>query len=112
MDIFRPNPTYDVNGKYFIYELGKSKSLEKVSISLNIDFSKNISIQEATILTKKYFSIIKSNYGYEGYIINNEQMSSFKYDKSEDIKYINYQSNLVRRSSENDSPFLPGKVSQ
>ena len=110
MDIFRPNPTYDVNGKYFIYELGKSKSLEKVNISLSIDFSKNISIQEATSLTKKYFNIIKSNYGYQGYIINNEQMSTFKYDKSEDIKYINYQSNLIRASNENDKPFLPGKV--
>ena len=37
-------------------------------------------------------------------------MSTFKYDKSEDIKYINYQSNLVRTSNENDKPFLPGKV--
>jgi hypothetical protein len=110
MDIFKPNPTYDVNGKYLVYELGQSKTLEKATILLNIQYSRGVLGADAQDLAKKYFNIIKSNYGYQEYIINNESLSFIKYDKSNDIRSANYQIDLIKKSKSTDEPFIPGKV--
>lgn len=112
LDIFRPNATYDVNGKYLIYELGKSRKLEKINISINIIFNRGVNMTKAKQLAKAYFDLIRSNYSYSSHIIDNENMDFVKYETSSDIRDMSYTINLVKLSSLSEVSFIPGKIQE
>jgi hypothetical protein len=97
IDLFRPRPTYDINGFYIVYDLGNAKKLGKANVSATTEFAADTPTNSAKTTQDQIVGQLKSLYANGTYYTKNIS-SSVQYSRRSSI-------------SDPSAVFLPGKVS-
>lgn len=111
IDLFRPRPTYNINGFYVVYELGEAKKLATANINSTTEFSKNTTTDNAKINASLALNKIKNTYISGSYILLNEN-ASFDQTKYGETKSSTSSLSYSRQNSANDTDgvFIPAKI--
>ena len=111
IDLFRPRPTYNINGFYVVYELGKAQKLATANINSTTEFLKNTTTDNAKINASLALNKIKNTYISGSYILLNEN-ASFDQTKYGETKSATSSLSYSRQNSANDTDgvFIPAKI--
>lgn len=111
IDLFRPRPTYNINGFYVVYELGKAKKLATANINSTTEFLKNTLTDSAKADASTALDLIKSAYVNGSYILLNEN-ASFDQTKYGETKSSTSSLSYSKQNSANDTDpvFVPAKI--
>jgi hypothetical protein len=111
IDLFRPRPTYNINGFYVVYELGEAKKLATANINSTTEFSKNTTTDNAKINASLALNKIKNTYISGSYILLNEN-ASFDQTKYGETKSATSSLSYSKQNSANDTDpvFVPAKI--
>jgi len=111
IELFRPRPTYNINGFYVVYELGEAKKLATVNVNMTQEFIKNTDTDSAKIDLSETLSSIKSTYVSGSYILLDENIN-FDQTRYGETKSASMSLNYSKQNSANDgSPvFVPAKI--
>jgi len=106
--LFRPRPTYHVNGFYIVYELGDAKKIDKFSINATTEFSSSTNVSDGKTQQKAIIEKLYNTYSLGGTYYIENQSSSFE----ENNGITKTASSSVKYSSKEGggTPFLPGKI--
>ena len=111
IDLFKPRPTYNINGFYIVYELGDAKKLATVNINSTSEFLTDTLTDRAKSDTRETLNILKTVYANQSYILMNE---SYNFDQVKEGYTKSNTSTLaysIQNSSRDTSPvFLPAKI--
>jgi hypothetical protein len=111
IDLFKPRPTYNINGFYIVYELGDAKKLATVNINSTSEFLTDTLTDRAKSDTRETLNILKTVYANQSYILMNE---SYNFDQVKEGYTKSSTSALaysIQNSSRDTSPvFLPAKI--
>lgn len=112
IELFRPRPTYNINGFYIVYELGEAKRIAKVGINATTEFISSADVDLAKDDQSTILGALKGTYAAGTYYIENES-SSFEQAKSSTTRNISSSLQYSRRSStlDPDPVFIRGKIS-
>lgn len=110
IDLFRPRPTYNINGFYIVYELGEAKKLAKAGINCTTEFIASADTDSAKNDQATILSQLKSTYAGGTYYIENEssnleQSKYYTRNISSSVQYSKKSSIL-----DSDPVFIPGKI--
>lgn len=111
IDLFRPRPTYNINGFYIIYELGEAKKLATANINTTQEFKKSTLTEDAKLDILETLKNIRNTYLSGEYILLNENIN-FDQTKVGESKSITASLDYSRQNSAEDtSPvFVPAKI--
>jgi len=111
IDLFRPRPTFNINGFYVVYELGEAKKLATANINLTQEFLKNTNTDSAKVDLSQTLTTIKSTYLSDPYILLEESIN-FDQTKYGETKSATVSLNYSKQNSANDSSavFVPAKI--
>jgi hypothetical protein len=111
IDLFRPRPTYNINGFYVVYELGKAQKLATANINSTTEFKKNTLTDNAKADASLALNKIKNIYTSGSYILLNEN-TSFDQTKYGETKSSTSSLSYSRQNSANDTDpvFVPAKI--
>jgi len=111
IELFRPRPTYNINGFYIVYELGEAKKLATATLNLTQEFMKNTATDLAKTDMIGVIDDIKSVYINENYILLNETIN-FDQTKFGETKSATVNLGYSKQNSANDSSpvFVPAKI--
>jgi len=112
IDLFRPRPTYNINGFYIIYELGEAKKLAKFNVNASTEFINTSSTDQAKDDQYNILTGLKNTYAPDtNYYIQNESTNFdqangyFTRTASSSVQYSK------RNSAEDTDPvFMPAKI--
>jgi hypothetical protein len=111
IDLFKPRPTYNINGFYIVYELGDAKKLATVNINSTSEFVSDSPTDGAKSDTRDTLNRLKTIYANQSYILMNE---SYNFDQVKEGYTKSSTSTLaysIQNSSRDTSPvFLPAKI--
>lgn len=111
IDLFRPRPTYNINGFYIVYELGEAKKIAKVGINATTEFVASADVDLAKDDQSTILATLKNTYTNGTYYIENES-SSFDQSSTNYTRNISSSVQYSRKSSilDTDPVFIPGKI--
>ena len=111
IDLFRPRPTYNINGFYVVYELGQAKKLATANINSTTEFKKNTTTDNAKTYALLTLDYIKDTYVTGPYILLNES-ASFDQTKYGETKSATSSLSYSKQNSANDTDpvFVPAKI--
>jgi len=111
IDLFRPRPTYNINGFYVVYELGEAKKLATANINSTTEFKKNTTTDNAKTNALLTLDYIKDTYVTGPYILLNES-ASFDQTKYGETKSSTSSLSYSKQNSANDTDpvFVPAKI--
>ena len=111
IDLFRPRPTYNINGFYVVYELGEAKKLATANINSTTEFLKNTTTDSAKSDASLALNQIKDTYITGSYILLNEN-ANFDQTKYGETKSATSSLSYSKQNSANDTDpvFVPAKI--
>ena len=111
IDLFRPRPTYNINGFYVVYELGEAKKLATANINSTTEFTKNTTTDNAKFNALLTLDYIKDTYVTGSYILLNET-ANFDQTKYGETKSATSSLSYSKQNSANDTDpvFVPAKI--
>jgi len=111
IDLFRPRPTYNINGFYVVYELGEAKKLATANINSTTEFTKNTTTDNAKFNALLTLDYIKDTYITGPYILLNET-ANFDQTKYGETKSSTSSLSYSKQNSANDTDpvFVPAKI--
>jgi hypothetical protein len=111
IDLFRPRPTYNINGFYVVYELGEAKKLATANVNSTTEFKKNTSTDNAKANALVALDYIKDTYVTGPYILLNET-ANFDQTKYGETKSSTSSLSYSKQNSANDTDpvFVPAKI--
>jgi hypothetical protein len=111
IDLFRPRPTYNINGFYVVYELGEAKKLATANINSTTEFTKNTTTDNAKFNALLTLDYIKDTYVTGSYILLNET-ANFDQTKYGETKSSTSSLSYSKQNSANDTDpvFVPAKI--
>jgi hypothetical protein len=111
IDLFRPRPTYNINGFYVVYELGEAKKLATANINSTTEFKKNTTTDSAKSDASLALNQIKDTYITGSYILLNEN-ANFDQTKYGETKSATSSLSYSKQNSANDTDpvFVPAKI--
>jgi hypothetical protein len=111
IDLFRPRPTYNINGFYVVYELGEAKKLATANINSTTEFINNTTTDNAKFSASFALDYIKNTYVTGSYILLNEN-ASFDQTKYGETKSSTSSLSYSKQNSANDTDpvFVPAKI--
>jgi len=111
IDLFKPRPTYNINGFYIIYELNNAKKLATVNINSSQEFIKNTLTANAKTDFYKTLENIRNIYISGDYVLMNET-TNFDETRLNETKNASTSLEYSKQNSAKDtsSPFLPAKI--
>ena len=111
IDLFRPRPTYNINGFYVVYELGQAKKLATANINSTTEFAKNTTTDAAKFNALFALDYIKDTYITGPYILLNET-ANFDQTKYGETKSATSSLSYSKQNSANDTDpvFVPAKI--
>jgi hypothetical protein len=111
IDLFRPRPTYNINGFYVVYELGEAKKLATANINSTTEFVKNTPTDDAKFSASFALDYIKNTYVTGSYILLNES-ANFDQTKYGETKSATSSLSYSKQNSANDTDpvFVPAKI--
>ena len=111
IDLFRPRPTYNINGFYVVYELGEAKKLATANINSTTEFKKNTTTDNAKANALVALDYIKDTYVNGSYILLNET-ANFDQTKYGETKSSTSSLSYSKQNSANDTGpvFVPAKI--
>lgn len=111
IDLFKPRPTFNINGFYIIYELGEAKKLARLGINSTTEFITTATTDAAKSDQYSILTGLKYTYGNETYYIESESSSL---DQANDYVTRSINSSIQyskKNSAEDTNPvFMPAKI--
>lgn len=112
IDLFKPRPTYNVNGYYIVYELGDAKKLAKFNINSTTEFNVGVDIDSGKTNQSSIISSIKGTYsqGVTDYIEN--ESANFDEFPNGEVKSATSSVQYSKKNSaaDNSARFIVGKI--
>lgn len=111
IELFRPRPTYNINGFYVVYELGEAKKLATANVNITQEFIKNTDTDNAKVDLSQTLNSIKTAYLNDPYILLNENIN-FDQTRYGETKSATMSLGYSKQNSAEDtSPvFVPAKI--